>query len=224
MKLYLHPASPNCVTVLMTAIHSGIALETEFVDLMQGANREPGYLALNPNGRVPTLMDGEFALWESSAIMQYIAAMKPGNPLWPNDERVRADIARWQFWAVCHWAPALQPFVWENLFKRLKGMGGPDAAALVRAEENFHRWAAVLDGHLAARDHLVGEALTLADISAAAYLMYAKPACVPLQDCPEIRRWFASIEALPAWQRALPDPRVMEKLASGDEETRAPAA
>ena len=55
MKLYLHPASPNCVTVLMTAAHLGIPLETEVVDLFNGAQREPVHLAVNPNGAVPVL-------------------------------------------------------------------------------------------------------------------------------------------------------------------------
>ena len=62
MKLYLHPASPNCVTVLMTAAHLGVPLETEVVYLFSGAQREADHLAVNPNGAVPVLCDGDFVL------------------------------------------------------------------------------------------------------------------------------------------------------------------
>jgi len=204
MKLYLHPASPNCVTVVMTAAHLGIPLETELVDLFNGAQHEPDHLALNPNGAVPVLRDGDFVLWESSAICQYVASRRSGHSLWPEDERTRADIARWQFWALAHWNPALQPYVFENLFKGLRGLGDPDPAVLERAGAVFHRYARVLETRLDGRDHLVGRELTLADIAVAPYLMYAAPARIPLQGYPNLRRWMAGIEALPSWRAALP--------------------
>ena len=204
MKLYLHPASPNCVTVLMTAAYLGVRLETQTVDLFKGEQMNPDYLAINPNGTVPTLCDGDFVLWECNAINQYLAAKAPGNSLWPSDERTRADIARWQFWAICQWLPSLQPYVFENLFKRLKGLGAPDPAVLQSAAEKFNRFALVLDRHLAGREFLVGKSLTLADITAVSYLMYAEPARFPLGDYPNIRRWFKTIQALPSWSEAQP--------------------
>ncbi len=204
MKLYLHPASPNCMAAVMTAAALGLPLETEFVDITAGAQHQPGYLALNPNGLVPTLRDGDFVLWETNAITQYLAAAKPGNTLWPEDRRRRADIARWQFWALAHWFPAVQPYMWENLFKRLRGLGDPDPAALAGAAAKLKKYAGVLDDHLGDRAWLAGDGLTLADISVASYLMYARPARIPLEDYPAIRRWFGAVEMLPAWQKAQP--------------------
>lgn len=206
MKLYSHPASPNCRKVLVTAAHLGIPLETEFTDINAGAQGVPEYMALNPNGKVPTLKDGDFVLWESNAIVQYLAAQKPGNPLWPDDERVRADIARWQSWELAHWLPALHPYLWENFFKKVLGLGAPDPAELKKGEGNFNRFATVLNSHLAKRDYLVNNYLTLADISVASYLMYARPAQIPLDGYPNIKRWFARIEALPAWRQSEPQP------------------
>ncbi len=72
MKLYGFPPSPNTWKVLATAHQMGLPLEVEFVDLTKGAQRKPEYLALNPTGRTPTLVDGDFKLGESSAIMQYL--------------------------------------------------------------------------------------------------------------------------------------------------------
>jgi glutathione S-transferase len=204
MKLYMHPASPNSRRVVMTAAILGIPLETAHVDLFTGAQRKPEYLAINPNGAVPTLKDGDFALSESNAITQYLASKKPGNTLWPNDPSTRADITRWQCWELAHWSPALRIYIFENMFKKLRGLGDPDPAELKKADEMFKRFATVLNNHLANRDYLVGDNLTLADISIASHLMYTQPARIPLDDYPNIKRWFARIEALPAWQESQP--------------------
>jgi len=101
MKLYGFPPSPNTWKVRAVAAHLGIPLELEFVDLTKGQHRTPEYLALNPTGRTPTLVDGDFRLWESNAIMQYLASQKP-NSLPPPSRRLAhirppiASTSRWQ--------------------------------------------------------------------------------------------------------------------------------
>ena len=84
MKLYAFPPSPNTWKVRAVASYVGVPLELEFVDLTKP--RSAAYLAINPSGRTPTLVDGNFTLTESNAIMQYIACQKP-NSLWPDDAR-----------------------------------------------------------------------------------------------------------------------------------------
>src|ERR1700758_3408163 len=84
MKLYGFPASPNTWKVRALASYLKTPLEFELIDLTKGVQRSPAYLAINPTGRTPTLVDGDFKLWESSAILQYLAA-KSGSLLWPND-------------------------------------------------------------------------------------------------------------------------------------------
>jgi glutathione S-transferase len=204
MKLYYHPNSPNCVDVLATANHLGIQLDLELVDLLKGAQKNPAYLKLNPNGRVPTLVDGDFVLWESNAIMQYIASKKANNSLWPEDDSIRADIARWQFWQASQWNKATGALVWENMIKRFLGAGGPDPAEVKKGEDLFHVSAAVLDGHMKERQYLAGDGLTLADFSVAAMLVYARPARLPLEKYQSIRDWYERVEKLDAWKKALP--------------------
>jgi glutathione S-transferase len=115
MKLYGFSFSDNTWKVRAVAAHLGIALDDQLVDLSRGEQRAPDYLALNPTGRTPTLVDGDFVLWESNAIMQYLASGKP-NALWPDDARARADIARWQSWQLAHWsAEACRPLVFERI-------------------------------------------------------------------------------------------------------------
>src|SRR6185437_15619082 len=86
MKLYMTPASPNARRVRLTAAVLGMDLNEQLVNLAKGEQRQPDYLALNPNGTVPTLVDGDFVLTESRAIMQYLAAKKPESNLLPREE------------------------------------------------------------------------------------------------------------------------------------------
>jgi glutathione S-transferase len=76
MKLYGFPASPNTWKVRAVAKHLGIPLEIEFIDLTKGEQHKPDHLSRNPNGRTPVLVDGDLKLWESTAILHYIAGMK----------------------------------------------------------------------------------------------------------------------------------------------------
>ncbi len=201
MKLYFHPISDNCRRVLATLHHVGRTdIELEVIDLMKGAHKAPEYLALNPNGKVPTLVDGETVLWESNAIMQYISS---DSGLWPPN-RSRYDIARWQMWGLSHWAPPIAKVVGERLIKPALRGGEPDEAVVEAALVDFARFAAVLDGHLEGRDWLVGEDLSLADFSIAANLGFAGPAGLELASYPNIARWYASIEALDAWKKSAP--------------------
>ena len=204
MKLYYHPNSPNSIDVLATAYQLGAVLDLELVELTKGTQKNPAYLKINPNGRVPALVDGDFILWESNAIMQYIASKKPGNSLWPQDDRSRADICRWQFWQASQWNRGTGMLVWENLIKKFLNLGAPDPAKIKEGTELFHASAAVLDGHLKDREYLAGKNLTLADFSVAAMLVYAGPGHYPLESYGNIRAWYGRIAAHDAWKRALP--------------------
>lgn len=204
MKLYGFPISPNTWKVRAVAVHLGIVLDDQLVDLSRGEQRTPDYLALNPTGRTPTLVDGDFVLWESNAIMQYLASGKP-NALWTDDARTRADIARWQSWQLAHWGKeACQPLLFERVVKAFFNLGPCDAAVVAKATETFHREARVLEAHLATRPYLAGTGVTLADFSVVAPLVFAEKAEMPLKPYPHIRDWFARVSSLPAWRDTAP--------------------
>lgn len=200
MKLYSFPLSPNCRKVSITAAELGLTLDTQVVDVIAGEGRKPEYLQLNPNGKVPTLVDGGFVLWESNAIMRYIAGRKP-NALWPGDAQARADIARWQDWELAHWFPACRNRIFEFVIKQALGRGAPDLSEVEKGDEDLHRFAAVLNDHLASRDYLVGRALTLADISTGIWVSYTDAARLPLDSYAHIKRWYRRLESLPSWRR-----------------------
>jgi glutathione S-transferase len=203
MKLYCFPPSPNTWKVRAAAHEIGIPLELEIVDLSKGAQRKPEYLALNPTGRTPTLVDGDLRLWESSAIMQYLGGKKK-TPLWPDDAKSRADIARWQSWHLQHWSRGTTGFIFENVVKAILKIGEPDPKALAQTAEMFHQEAAVLDKHLERHPYLVNDTLTLADFTVIAPLFLAEPAKMPLEKYGNIKKWFGKQAAMPAWQETAP--------------------
>lgn len=204
MKLYIHPASPFARKAVMAASLLGIEVETVCVDVLAGQGQTPELLKLNPQGKVPTLEDGDFTLWESNAIVQYLGSVAGDTPLYPNDAKIRADIARWQFWESSTWAPACVVHIYENVLKAILNRGEPDPEELRKGEEKLHKAAKLLDNHLAGRDWLAGDGMTLADISVAPPLMYAVPGKYPLDGYANIARWFAQIEALPVWAATAP--------------------
>ena len=206
MKLYGFPPSPNTWKVRAVAAHIGLPLELVLVDLSKGQQRTPEYLALNPTGRTPTLVDGDLVLWESTAIMHYLASQKP-NSLWPSNPRTRADIMRWESWQLQHWGKeACEPLVFQRLVKKLLNIGPPDAAVVEKGTECFHREARVLDTHLSKQPYVTGSEPTLADLSIAGSIAYSKEAAMPLEPYQNVRDWFARVSALPAWRQTAPEP------------------
>ena len=201
MDLYTNPASPNCRKVDAVAKQLGIAINYKQIDLRSGEHRKPEFLALNPNGKVPTLVDGDVALWESNAIACYVAS-KTENELWPKSD-VRYDIMRWQAWELAHFGPPARDLTFERVIKRLQG-AEPDPKVCERAEADFRRFAEVLDKHLEGRRFVVGDQLTIADFCLAAPLTYATPAGLPLEPFSNIRGWLSSLDEQPGWRASAP--------------------
>ena len=204
IELYVFPPSPRAFKVMAIARHLDIEHTLKVVDLRKGEQKSPEYAALNPNMRMPTLKDGDYVLWESNAILQYLASKRPDSGVWPDDPRARLDVTRWQFWDLAHWDPACAVFAFEYVAKRLlRGDSEPDMAAIAKGSEMFHRAAKVLDGQLQKRKFVTGDTLTLADFSLGSGLNLAEVARYPMQPYAAIRRWHGELMALPAWAQTL---------------------
>jgi glutathione S-transferase len=204
MKLYHNPLSPNARRVLAVARHLGLELEEQVMDFAKGDLKKPEYLAINPNGRVPALTDGDFALSESRAIILYFAAQKPDAGLIPAEPKGRADVARWLFWDAEHFAPALGGIAFERMLKPMMGMGEPSEAAINDYLARYERCAKVLDKQLQGRDFVVQKQITLADFSLAASMTYAAATDVPLDAYPNIKSWLGRMREIPAWTATEP--------------------
>jgi glutathione S-transferase len=202
MRLYQHPMSANARAAIMTVYALEAPVELMFVDLQRQEQHQPAFLKMNPNHRVPVLEDGDFVLWESRAIMQYLADKTPGQTLYPTEGRARADVNRWLFWCGQHFAPAIGVFFFENVVKGMIGRGSPDPLELKRGETLFNEFAAVLDAHLADRRWISGTSVTLADLSIAAAYACAAPGKAPVAWYANLQKWFAHMQTLEVWRKS----------------------
>jgi len=198
MKLYTNLFSPNARKVHAVAHALGIELETHTVDLRAGEQRTPEYLALNPNGKVPTLVDGDTVMWESNAIMCYLAG-KGDTELWPKSAK-RYDILRWMFWESNHLTNTLNVLFGQKFFSG----GNPDQKVVERATKDFRKHAKVLDAHLANNTYVTGDTLTLADFSVGVAFGYAVPLELPLEGLDNINRWWTAFSATDSGAILLP--------------------
>jgi glutathione S-transferase len=200
LDVYLDPPTINSRKLLAGLELLGAPYKITHVSYIAGAHKRSPYTDLNPNGVLPAAKDGDFILWESDAILQYVADAYGGERYYPRDLRTRADINRWLFWEAAHWQPSCYVFFFENAFKPV--IKAPTDTALV--EKETPRWrhlANVLDGQLAKSKWVVGDTVTIADIAMAAPMHLHEQQRLPLQDFSNIRRWIAEVEKLPCWQK-----------------------
>ncbi len=120
LTLYTTPLSANGRKVLAVSRQLGLAPKVEVVDVYRGEGQAAAYRSRNPFGKIPTLVEGDFTLWESNAILQYLSEAHGDLRLWGRDPKRRADVSRWLFWESSAWQPAcsavLAPRVAQLLF------------------------------------------------------------------------------------------------------------
>ena len=202
MKLYYaETLNPRKACALAKYLNSPV--EFVRVDLTKGEQKSAAYLAINPNGKVPALTDGDTRLWESHAIMFYLAR-SAGSDVWPTDDR-QIEVIRWLSWNSEHFTRHAGALYFQNIIKPNLLRAAPDAKAVEEATGFFKQFAQVLNDHLRGRKFLVGNALTVADFSVAVTLPYAEKAKIPIGEFPEIERWHARLNELPAWREPFPE-------------------
>ena len=189
----------------MTAIMLKVELQLVTVNLLKGEHRTAAFLKLNPNGKIPLLEDEGFLLWESHAIMQYLADRCGAPTLYPSDLQARADVNRWLFWSAYHFTPAVGTISRERVSKRMvvtSGSSEPDPREIASGEALFTAAARVLDTHLQGKRWIAQDRLTLADVAIAAPLMHTDAAQLPVSGYQNLLQWFARVQALEAWRQS----------------------
>ena len=198
-RLILHEyaASGNCYKIRLTAALLGLALERREYDIMKGETRTVEFLAaVNANGRIPVLQAGGRFLPESNAACFYLA---DGSPLVPADRFDRADMLRWMFWEQYNHEPnvATQRF-WHG-WVGLANLTDAQRAQLPGKRAAGEAALGLMDEHLAARDYLVGDRLTLADIALYAYTHVAESGGFRLGETPHVAAWLDRVAATPGY-------------------------
>jgi glutathione S-transferase len=214
MILYTVAGSPNSHKVEAVISHLGLRVEIRNRDLFNGELRSAEYLAINPNAKIPTLVDGDFKLWESTAIMQYLADQAGENTLFPRHPRVRADITRWQCWEGLYFNAAMGTLAFETVAKARRNVGPPDATLVAQACGTLSRYAPVLNDHLAGRKYVVDDHLTLADYSLAALEPYVS--LVPFDFSPyrHIQQYLDRMRQSEHWVRTARRPAAAQSAAA----------
>ncbi|OZG72327.1 hypothetical protein BTA51_16470 [Hahella sp. CCB-MM4] len=215
MKVYLVYGSPNCRKVLATIKHLALDVEIEYLQFDKGDLMTPEYAAINPNQKVPALVDGDFTLWESNAICQYLACQYGSGKLFSGTPQERANISRWLFWETAHFNQASGTILLETFFKPLF-MGAPgDPAKIAEGKENFQKFASILDDHLAQYPYVAGDKLTIADFALACQSDHWDAGGVPFQPFKNIIQWLERLNQYDSWTSSQ---QINEKMLEAVEE------
>ncbi len=206
MKFYTVPVSPNCRKAESTIYHLDLDVEIIQKDIMSGELNKEDYLRINPNGMVPALEDGEFKLWESNAIMQYLADKARAEEFFPKNFKQRMSIVKWQFWGALHFNRSVGTICWETVAKPAFGLGDPDQSAIDFALDGFHCCAKILNQQLNSTDFIVGNSPTLADFSVGDHSALAlnEHSQIPLDEYSNIKSWYQRLEEIPGWEKTRP--------------------
>lgn len=201
MILHTFVGSPNSRKVQAVVSHLGLDVHVEHHDFIGGALGMPDYVALNPNGMVPLLVDGPLKLWESNAIMQYLADKAGSDALYPRDPQQRADIVRWQFWELAHFNRAFGTLAFETVAKPSLNLGPTNGALVDVARADLARFTPVLERHLAGCQYMVGDGVTLADYSMTTFESYRPAVPFDWSSYPNVNAYFDRIGTVDHWAR-----------------------
>ncbi len=176
------------------AAEAGVEVEEVPVDFKTGEHKSEAYLKLNPNGKVPTMQDGDFILWESLAINRYIAAKHKPELLGMGAEN-QALVDQWSFWSMAHLGKPIETIYIEANY----GANNPEVIA--KATKEVDPLFQILDNHLKGREFMVGTSFSLADIAIATAVEFAMWVKYDASRFPEVVRWVTAMGAREARQK-----------------------
>ena len=172
--------------------------ETVLVDFAEGENKSSEYLKLNPNGKVPTMVDGDFVLWESLAINYYLMEKQQAVELVGNTAQEHAEVNKWNIWGVTHLNASFEPLVLQVYRKT------PDSEAIKAAMEvEIPRYLSVLENHLVDKEYVALGKFTLADITLMSSMQSANFVKYDLSNYPNVMAWMARLSEREAFKKLL---------------------
>ncbi len=197
LKILGRKNSSNVQKVLWACHELGVTFEREDVGGQFGRNQEPEYLALNPNGRVPTIIDDGFVLWESNAIVRYLA-MKHGGALLPGELRERALAEQWMDWQQTAVSPAITPVFWGLV---RTPPAERDERAIARARDALEASMIILDARLGASEYVAGPRFSMGDIPLGVMVYRWYEMDIPRQPLSHLKRWYDLLAARRGFQQ-----------------------
>jgi glutathione S-transferase len=204
LKILGRNNSVNVMKVTWAAEELGLPFERVDIGGEFGGNDQPDYLAMNPNGKVPTIIDGDLVLWESNAIVRYLTAKHDMGGLCPQDLGVRADLDRWMDWSHTELSNPMRDVFW-GLVRTPPEKRNHDQikAGVVGAAAAFRK----LDARLEGRPFVGGDKLTMAEFPLGGFVhrWFGCPIEDRPEDMPNLRAWYDRLCARPAFRKHIAD-------------------
>ena len=203
LKIWGRLSSVNVQKVVWCADEIGLAYERVDAGGAFGITKTARYLAMNPNALVPVIEDDGFVLYESNAIVRYLAGRDSPDALWPNDLRKRADADRWMEWQSTSFTPAMRDIFWQLIRTPPEKR---DAAAVEKSRAECETLTAILDAHFAKHRFLTDHGFTAADIvvGCATHRWLHLPTA--RESRPHLERWYAEIKLRPGARQVTSQP------------------
>ena len=201
MKLFGHPISSNSRRVQMLCEELRVAYDYHVVDLAKLQQHSAEFLAINPNGKVPVIDDAGFVLWESQAIMRYLALRERAEELYPQVPQARARIEQWLDWNATSLGPAAGR-LWYNTV--LAPPTHRDEAAMVDSKRLLGKALPILEVALARHAFVAGDKLTLADIALAPNFAYLEMCRFDLAAHTAIASWYGRMSTRESFKKTAP--------------------
>ena len=194
LKILGRPTSANVQKVVWLCNEIDLAYEREDIGGPFGGNDTQEYLTLNPNGRVPTVIDDDFVIWESNACVQYLASLHAVGTWYPTDLQVRGRAIQWMDWTLGTLAP-VHVGVFAGLIRT--PAEDRDLDAISKARDDWSSNMAMLDNHLADNAYIAGDAITMGDLGTAIFSFRWFNLDIEREDYPNLKRWYDTIAARP---------------------------
>lgn len=195
MKLYDHPLSGNCYKVRLALHQLGVEYERVYVDIFGGEQHTPEHEDMNPNKKIPVLVDGDFTMWESNAILLYLGKKYSPNSLFPEDPRTFGAVAQWLLFGKTMVDPNL---ALARFYMRFAEPEQRDESELKRLHEQGGKALRVLDKHLSQNEFLAGS-YSVADIGCYPYVDLAPQGGFELASYSSVLSWCERVRSTPGY-------------------------
>ncbi|MDY6784055.1 MAG: glutathione S-transferase family protein [Cyanobacteriota bacterium] len=206
IKFYHQPLSPNSRRVWIALLEKKLPFEVVTLKL-DGDQFAPDFLEISPFHHIPALVDDDFPLVESQAILDYLEAKYPTPPLRPNNPRAIGVVQMARMATINELSPAMSPMV-----SQMMGMGAPEAEKLEQSKQKLATVMQFFERLLDGQSYFGGETLSLADITAGVSIPWLPKLGMPIADYPQIKAWCDRLQERPSWQATQPTPEALEQL------------
>jgi glutathione S-transferase len=205
LKIWGRATSSNVQKVLWCCAELEVPFERVDLGGPFGGNRDPEYLRLNPNGLVPTVIDGDLVMWESNTICRYLAATRGGERLYPRDPTERTHVERWMDWQLSSLGPPMGQLLFGLIRTKPEAR---DAAAIEAARRHALAAWTIVEEALQAQPYLAGDSLTLAEIVLGTQIYRWFTFAIERPSLPRLRAWYQRLRQLPGFRTYIEIPTV----------------